>query len=436
MEILRPMRALRPEVHFSRERIQPVNCGNTADKRETERVRSPLPYPVRMEENMWPVIRKLFGILPILAGLWCLCYPAPGVWQLQLQDLGQKFRERSENLRQGAALAEKEGRKPLLAPNLAPKDLAEFVQKETGVTRKKVEGEAWEALFKRMADPSALQNGGKKYLYLPAKTPPLDQYMDAEYPYFSLELPGKYPVFLWAGLSATHSAMFDDDIPWSMSHPYTRFFPWLVGAGLLFYILTPWHRRKGNEAVYKRARSVIGPDIIGLLLTGTFMLLPLFIITQISVHPRPLSLVRGEAILSIILWFIAALGASNFAISAWYEGLRFVIEPKGISKITLREDRFYPFERMIEAGPLVWTPPAWFKKIAWLMVLVNWRMAGPVLMGAYSLNWGLEIQCRDGRTLKIWADKLLGLDKIQEALSAAGVPLSNEEPEADPQGDK
>lgn len=174
---------------------------------------------------------------------------------------------------------------------------------------------------------------------------------------------------------------------------------------------------------------MIGPDITSLLMTGFFMVLPLFIITQITVHPRPLSFARGEIVVSLICWFIAAVGASSFVISAWYEGLRFVINPQGITKVNLRGARFYPFEQMIEAKPLVWTPPGWFKKLAWLMVFVNWRMAGPALLGAYSQNWGIEIPCRDGRTLRIWADKLVGLDKIHEALRGAGISVPEPEKE-------
>jgi hypothetical protein len=142
-----------------------------------------------------------------------------------------------------------------------------------------------------------------------------------------------------------------------------------------------------------------------------------------------LSFARGEIVVCLVLWLIAAIGASCFVISAWYEGLRFVIDPQGITKVNLRGAQFYPFEQMTEARPSVWTPPGWFKKLAWLLVLADWRHAGPVLLGAYSLNWGLEVPCRDGRTLKVWADKLVGLDKIQEALRRAGISIPEPETE-------
>ena len=376
---------------------------------------------------MWPITRKLLGVFPILAGLWCLCYPAPGVWQVKLQDLGRQYQERMGDLRRGEEIAAKEGRKPILSSREAAKGLDEFVNRKAGRRRKKVEGEAWKVLFKQVEDVGSRQGGSSKFLYLPANIQPLASWVDDEYPNFMLDLPGKYPVFLWAGLYSTHSAMYDDDIPWRLTHPYSGLSPWLIGAGAFFYILLPWHRRRDNEASYKRSRSVIGPDITGLLLTGFFMVLPLFIITQITKHPHPLSLVRGENVVGFICWFIAAMGASSFVISAWYEGLRFVINSQGITKVNLWGVRFYSFEQMIEAKPLVWTPPGWFKKISWLMIFVNWRMAGPVMLGAHSQNQGIALPCRDGRNLNIWADKLVGMDKIHEALRGTGINIPEQE---------
>jgi len=105
--------------------------------------------------------------------------------------------------------------------------------RELRQTRKKVEGEAWEALFKQAEGAGSRQGQGSKYIYLPAKTPPLAEWTDHEYPYFTLELPGKSPVFLWAGLTSTHSAMTNDDITWRMSHPYAGLSPH-SGLGPLF----------------------------------------------------------------------------------------------------------------------------------------------------------------------------------------------------------
>jgi len=77
--------------------------------------------------------------------------------------------------------------------------------------------------------------------------------------------------------------------------------------------------------------------------------------------------------------------------------------------------------------PLFWTPPKWFKMIAWLVVMLNWQLAG-VLLGTHIVNFGLEIPCRDGRTLKVWAARLDGFERIMEALKEANVPFEEVQP--------
>jgi len=365
-----------------------------------------------------PLGRKLFGILPIMIGLWCLCFPAAGVWQIKQMDLGWKYQQRlAESL-----LGKEPVANPLLNSRNAPKGLEEFVVHEVGKTRKEVHGEAWEALFAQAKGSGAGPGRSGEYLYLPAGTSPLNELEDSDYPLYTLEVPGKYPVFLFAGFMNTDSAIYTRSIPWSMTHPYSWVAPWLLGVGVLIYSLLPWRRRKENEATYIRWRSVIGPDVLGVFLAGTFMVLPLLIMPQISSHPRPLSFAQGDAWFSLIFWFIASIGVGNFVIATWYEGLRFEINPEGISKVNLMGKRQFAFNEMEMVKPLHWTPPKWFKMIAWLVVLMNWQLAG-VLLGAHEVNFGLEIPCRDGSTLKIWVARLNAYEDILEALHVAGVPF-------------
>jgi len=357
------------------------------------------------------IARKIFGVVPVLVGIWLLSYPAPGVWQIKKVDLGQKYRERAEYTKQTPTEA----------------GLADFVKKETGYSTKKVSGQAWEDIYTQ-AEEAAKQRGYASYLYLSTSFKPLADMVDEENPYLMAELPGKYPVFLRVELSSTHSAMFIDGVSWSMTHPYAPLSPWLMGTGMLFYFIIPWRKPRENEAVYIRWRSVVGPDILGVVLTGFFMVLPLFIITQISVHPRPLSLSNGENLLCLIFWFMAIVGTGCFFISIWYEALWFEITPKGITKVNLKKSVFYPFDDMLEVKNFVWTPPGWAKKLAWLIVMMNPSLSG-ILLGTYSEASGLEIPCRDGRLLRIFTKHLLGLGLILQALDEAG--LKTPEPEPD-----
>jgi hypothetical protein len=351
---------------------------------------------------VWPIARKVLGIVPLLAAIWCLSFPAPGVWQVKKEDLGREYRARMEYV--GGEYSEA--------------GLDEFVKQETGNSRTKVSDEAWETLFHQAEGAGSERS---QYLYLPADTAPLNAWVNSDRPGYSVELPGKYPVFLWVQLYSTHSAMFNDDIPWGMTHPLAWLSPWLAGIGVLSYILLPWYRRKENEAVYSRLRSVIGPDMTGMVLAGCFMALPMFIITQIATHPRPLDFATSGAWFCLLFWFIAAIGAASFAISAWYEGLRFAITPEGISKTSLRGSREFAFSQMIEVKPMRIALPRWLRAIAWLVVIFNWRLAGPLLLGTSTANHGLEVSCRDGHALKVWAVHLFGYEQLCDALKEAGV---------------
>jgi len=358
------------------------------------------------------IARKLLGVVLVLAGIWCLSYPAPGVWQVKIVDLGEKYRERMSYTNRSATES----------------GLDEYVRKETENSTKKVSGPVWEDIYARADQAGSTQSGYASYVYLAVSFKPMADMVDDENPYFMVELGGKYPGFLRVNLDSSHSAMFIEGVSWSATHPYAPLSPWLLGAGIMFYILIPWRKRKENEAVYIRWRSVIGPDILGVVLTGVFMVLPLFIITQITEHPRPLDFTRGENALCLIFWFMALIGTGCFFISIWYEALWFEITARGITKVDLRKSVFYPFEDMVEVKRFVWAPPGWLKKVAWLVVMMNPSLAG-ILLGTYSEVGGFEIPCRDGRLLRIFTRHLLGLEMILKALQGAGV--KEPEPEED-----
>ena len=118
---------------------------------------------------MTPIARKLLGILPIMVGLWGLCYPAPGVWQVKQIDFAWKYKERQAYIAKTKNVAVN----PLLSPQVDPKGLEEFVDREVGSSREEVSGEAWETLFAQAEGTGSGPGRSGEYLYLPAGTAPL-----------------------------------------------------------------------------------------------------------------------------------------------------------------------------------------------------------------------------------------------------------------------
>ncbi len=367
---------------------------------------------------MIAIARRVFGVCMVLAGLLCLCWPAAGVWRLSLKDYAADYKERQAYADRVRAKASTHGAKPLLQAEDPPAGLDQYVKKKAGSRLAEVSDPAWDALYQR-----TLQS--RRYLYLPANTEPLAEMAEATgRTVFYLRLPDRYPVLLVAVLHSTSIAFFDEDIPWGMTHPLAWLTPWLIGAGLLVYIFLPRPRRKENEARYSLVRSQIGPDILVVFLSGVFLVLPLFIITQFSNYPDPLRMEGGWLVLTLICWFIALCAGSNMAVSTWYEGLCFQLTPTGIRKINLFKSREYAFDQMIEIRPKVFRTVKWLRTLAWLAVLFNPRLAGPVVLASRTSAPAVEIPCRDGGTLSIFIKHLAGWDMLEKAILDAGITFS------------
>ena len=364
---------------------------------------------------MIAIARRLLGVLSILAGLVCLCWPAPGVWHAGIRDYGAEYQERVEYANQMAAKRGKNSGQPLIAQKLSPQGLAQYVKGKTGHSLRKVEGPAWQELFNQaMSSPRGLD--------LPFDAPPLDQLRHpGQTRYFELQLPGKYPVFLTLNLRPVAGLFQNSAVPWTMRYPYSGLFPWLAGIGLLVYLFLPRPRRTPGTFRYNPMRSQIGPDLLGLALCAVFLLLPIFIMLQFAENRQPLDLAGGWAVLTLIFWFMALLSAASFAVSAWYEGLGFNITPDGIRKDTLIGAKDFAFAEMLEMRRSLWRPPAWFRAVACLVIALNPGMAMPAALGAMETAPFVLIRCRGGGTLSIMTKHLLGWKELEQALLGKGL---------------
>jgi|GEM_PF-6883113 len=370
---------------------------------------------------MIAIARRVFGVCMVLAGMLCLCWPAAGVWRLNLIDFAADYKDRQAYADHVRAKPSTREAKPLLPPKDYPATgLDQYVKEKAGNRLVEVSDPAWDALYQR-----TLQS--RRYLHLPANTEPLAQMAQATgRTVFYVRLPERYPVLLLAALHSTSSALIVRDIPWGMTHPLAWLTPWLIGAGLLIYIFLPRPRRRENEARYSLFRSQIGPDILVVFLSGAFLVLPIFIVAQFSNYPDPLSMEGGWLVLTLICWFIALCAGSNMAVSAWYEGLCFQLTPTGIRKINLFKRREYAFDQMIEVRPKVFRTVKWLRTLAWLVVLFNPRLAGPVILASRTSVPAVEIPCRDGGNLGIFIKHLIGWDMLEQAILNAGITFSEE----------
>lgn len=339
---------------------------------------------------MVAVVRRVLGVGLVMAALLCAFWPARGVWVLVLVEQGKEKR--------GIA--------------------------KVGEAPRPVEGSQWARLY-QMTD--ALGDR----LYLPFDTEPLaGLHQPGGVNVFRFRLPDAGTRLLRAMLQPPFAYRGNADLSWGLNHPHVWLAPWLALAGLMAYLVLPRPKRRENQARYKIFRSQVGPDLLAVILGGVFLVLPLLIIAENARRADPLSGEGGWVALTLVCWFLALIALANSVVAAWYEALCFTRDEIGITKANLRGARHYPFARMIEMVPGVMQAPGWLRRAAWLMVLFNPGLAGPVVLGAQAQAPVVLVPCRDGRTLSVFTKHLVGWDMLEQAMLEAGVgyasPAGNE----------
>ena len=370
---------------------------------------------------MIAIARRLFGVLPVLAGILCLFWPGPGIWRLEIVDYGAEYKERVEYAQKMAEKRAKEGGKPLVVqpPDLGGLD--HYVQKKTRVSLKEVESQAWEDLYEKTSKK-------KRYLHLTADTPPLNSLDRTDgRDFFNLQLPDRYPKFLAVTLVPITSPYLGPEVTWGMKHPFAFLTPWLIVLGLAVYIFLPRPKLEAGVFRYSRLRSQIGVDLLAVFLGGIFLVLPLFIVSQFAGDPHPLSKEGGKVVVTLIFWFIALISLVNLAVSTWYEGLYFRLTREGVSKVNLFKTREFPFSEMINLSRTVMDLPSWAKSLAWMTTAFNLGLSAPMILASQSEAPFVRVGLHDGRELLIMTKHLVGWEELERSLRDSGLEYESKE---------
>jgi hypothetical protein len=163
---------------------------------------------------------------------------------------------------------------------------------------------------------------------------------------------------------------------------------------------------------------------MGLVFAALFFALPFFIIAQNSPVPGILNFSYGWGYLTLVFWFLALSGVAMLVAAAWYAGYQVHLLPDRLRKVTLFGEEECLYTQITRVGPISWGLPGWLKSLALVVMLVNPRAGVPAggLFGEQ--NQGIGIDCKDGRTVKIWMSALgEGGSRIIEALRTAGVTM-------------
>lgn len=156
-------------------------------------------------------------------------------------------------------------------------------------------------------------------------------------------------------------------------------------AGVVIYILIPWPKPPAGAHVYARGPAVIGPDIMGFMLTGIFLGLPFVIgIFGTMLLFLPMALISG-----LILY-----------IAAWYGSFYLVIRDGGLVIHTLGRCRQPAFSDIRAAVPYKRGLPGWVRKLVPFLVLSGaYGAAGSIMLARDET--GMELKFSDGKPQRI-----------------------------------
>ena len=341
-------------------------------------------------------------------------------------------------------MAERQKRRPF-AGELT---LEEFIAQETQDRLIRVGGRDWEAFFASVSAAAAGQPEDRAWagrlghgfcedcLFFRPDERPLstvagDLRQGRPFTYIALSKGGETEylgVTYLIPRDALHSA------PPAYLFPYRRYSLWLFLVGVLVYALLPRRKHPPEAVYYSRVRAGVLLDLLGCLLTGMFFALPLWVIPASASNANVLSFDDGWAWATLVCWALGAGGVILLGWAAWYASFQLLILPDQLLLSTWRGQEEFPFQEMTSAilaeRSVLGGRPDRVRKtgqvMAVLLLLVNWRLSAAVSGLTSRRRQGLEILCRDGRTLRIWPEGLVGLERLQQALQEAGVLMTEE----------
>lgn len=188
-------------------------------------------------------------------------------------------------------------------------------------------------------------------------------------------------------------------------------------GGLTVYVIAPRERPPGSALTYEQLPAVIGPDLLGLLLSAFFIALPFWARMGSEelwglVHPAAF-LTWPLAVISLIILFAAARYASMWI----------VIEEKGLRVASMAGERFIVFADIVRVDPYRRGLPGWMKVLAPLLALSGHYTAGGAIMLARDAS-GVILRLHDGTSTQIAADAFeRPLKQILKAIAANGIPI-------------
>jgi len=226
------------------------------------------------------------------------------------------------------------------------------------------------------------------------------------------------------------------DAPGRVLFPARWFSLWLALIGLAAYLLLPRRSRSPEALAYARVRSAILPDVAGILVFSMFFALPFPVVAYNAAKPGLLDFANGWGILTLICWSLSLGGLAILGVAAWHAAYELRILPDRLEVIALFGRREWFYRDMARVDARTWEPPRWLIVFGGILSLFRWRALGPTMLMASQQAQGIEIKCRDGRSLRIVTSFLVGFERLIAMLRERGLPIAPEVDELLATGDE
>jgi hypothetical protein len=392
------------------------------------------------------ITRRLCLLGGALATMWFALKPADVLYRVRNVNFATLQKQDAERMRSGIKMLSRESGINLdpndatinTAPKLSPE---QYIAKQTKDRLIEVSSSQWAEFYdsvqktllgtaKTFARNVSL-GYGSYFLYFPADTAPLNELANRVGPnnvFTYVALRNGDNVKYMEVLFQRPQAAYHETPNWLL-YPLRQYAIWWFIAGLLAYAAIPWYRKGPDELRYSTVRSMVGPDVLGVLLTVFFCVLPILVISTNSHGDDPVDILgfqNGWWPITLVMWFMACAGLATLFVSLWYACYTLKITPNGFCLHKLFSDREYAFSDMEAIEPARWAWPWWLRIVVILISLGRPRLAGPVILGAFEEAHGIAIRLRDGHKLKLWLTHLPGFQRIFHAFRKANVPMNAE----------
>lgn len=174
----------------------------------------------------------------------------------------------------------------------------------------------------------------------------------------------------------------------------------LIAAALIVYAFFPAPPVEKEAMRYDRGPAVIGPDLLGLVMTGLFLALPVWIAHGEGTYGEEAPILHGTAWL---VWPMALLSALILAVGGQHASFRLVVEDDGIRLTTARSRRSIPYDSIASVSPWRRGLPKFIKGLVPVLLMMGKPgPAGAVMLARDST--GVELKLTDGTSIRISAD--------------------------------